>query len=33
VPVLLGSGVPFFDQLNAAPILLDGPTVNRAASR
>ena len=27
VPVLLGSGVPFFDQLKAAPILLDGPSL------
>lgn len=27
VPVLLGSGVPFFEQLKAAPILLDGPAV------
>ncbi len=25
VPVLLGSGVPYFEQLHAAPILLDGP--------
>ena len=25
-PVLLGSGVPYFEQLKAAPILLDGPT-------
>jgi hypothetical protein len=25
VPVLLGSGVPFFEQLKAGPILLDGP--------
>lgn len=25
VPVLLGSGVRFFDELKAAPILLDGP--------
>jgi dihydrofolate reductase len=27
VPVLLGGGVPFFDELKAAPILLDGPTL------
>jgi dihydrofolate reductase len=27
VPVLLGGGVPFFDQLKAAPILLDGPSL------
>jgi dihydrofolate reductase len=27
VPVLLGSGVPFFEQLKAAPILLDGPSL------
>jgi dihydrofolate reductase len=26
-PVLLGGGVPFFELLNAAPILLDGPTL------
>ncbi len=25
IPVLLGSGVPYFEQLKAAPILLDGP--------
>lgn len=25
VPVLLGDGVPFFEHLKAAPILLDGP--------
>jgi len=25
VPVLLGGGVPFFDPLTNAPILLDGP--------
>jgi hypothetical protein len=25
VPVLLGSGVPLFEQLKADPILLDGP--------
>ena len=25
VPVLLGSGIPFFDELKAAPILLEGP--------
>ncbi|HEY8868996.1 MAG TPA: hypothetical protein VIM30_06365 [Candidatus Limnocylindrales bacterium] len=27
VPVLLGGGVPFFEQLKAAPILLDGPSL------
>ncbi|MFI5261142.1 MAG: dihydrofolate reductase family protein [Candidatus Limnocylindrales bacterium] len=27
VPVLLGGGVPFIDQLTAAPILLDGPSL------
>lgn len=27
VPVLLGGGVPFFEQLEAAPILLDGPSL------
>ena len=27
VPVLLGSGVPFFEQLKAATILLDGPSL------
>ena len=27
VPVLLGSGVPLFEPLAAAPILLDGPTL------
>jgi dihydrofolate reductase len=27
VPVLLGSGVPFFEQLKAAPILFDGPSL------
>jgi dihydrofolate reductase len=31
VPVLLG-GVPYFDRVKAAPILLDGPTVT-AGSR
>jgi dihydrofolate reductase len=25
VPVLLGAGTPFFDQLSAAPVVLDGP--------
>lgn len=25
VPVLLGSGTPFFDQLGTAPVVLDGP--------
>jgi dihydrofolate reductase len=27
VPVLLGGGVPFFDHVKTAPVLLDGPTV------
>jgi dihydrofolate reductase len=27
VPVLLGGGTPFFEQLNVAPVELDGPTV------
>jgi len=27
VPVLLGGGVPFFDQVKGAPVLLDGPTI------
>jgi dihydrofolate reductase len=27
VPVVLGGGVPFFDNLNAAPVLLDGPSI------
>jgi dihydrofolate reductase len=26
VPVLLGGGTPFFDQLNGAPVELEGPT-------
>ena len=26
VPVLLGGGTPFFDQLKAAPVELEGPT-------
>lgn len=26
VPVLLGAGTPFFEQLGTAPVLLDGPT-------
>jgi dihydrofolate reductase len=33
VPVLLGSGVRFFDELNAAPILLDGPDLLVEGSR
>jgi dihydrofolate reductase len=33
VPVLLGSGVPFFDELQAAPILLDGPDLLVEGSR
>ena len=32
VPVILGGGVPFFDHVKTAPILLDGPTVT-AGSR
>jgi dihydrofolate reductase len=27
VPVLLGGGIPFFDHVKTAPVLLDGPTV------
>ena len=27
VPVMLGGGVPFFDHVGTAPVLLDGPTV------
>lgn len=27
VPVVLGGGVPFFEQLKAASILLDGPSL------
>jgi len=26
VPVLLGGGTPFFDQLKCAPVELEGPT-------
>jgi dihydrofolate reductase len=33
VPVLLGSGVRFFDELEAAPILLDGPDLLVEGSR
>jgi hypothetical protein len=33
VPVLLGSGVRFFDEQNAAPILLDGPDLRVEGSR
>jgi dihydrofolate reductase len=33
VPVLLGSGVPFFEELKAAPILLDGPDLLVEGSR
>jgi len=33
VPVLLGSGVRFFDELTAAPILLDGPDLLVEGSR
>ena len=33
VPVLLGSGVPFFEELAAAPILLDGPDLIVQGSR
>jgi len=33
VPVLLGSGVPFFEELKAAPILLDGPNLLVEGSR
>jgi dihydrofolate reductase len=31
VPVLLGGGVPFFDQVRTAPVLLDGPTIIEGA--
>jgi dihydrofolate reductase len=31
VPVLLGGGVPFFDHVTTAPVLLDGPTVTQGA--
>jgi dihydrofolate reductase len=33
VPVLLGSGVRFFDELKAAPIILDGPDLLVEGSR
>jgi dihydrofolate reductase len=33
VPVLLGGGTPFFEQLSAAPIVLDGPDVVAEGSR
>ena len=33
VPLLLGSGVPFFEELKAAPILLDGPNLLVEGSR
>lgn len=33
VPVLLRSGVRFFDQLKSAPILLDGPDLLVEGSR
>ena len=33
VPVLLGSGVPFFEELKAAPILLDVPDLLVEGSR
>jgi dihydrofolate reductase len=33
VPVLLGSGVRFFDELKAAAILLDGPDLLVEGSR
>jgi len=33
VPVLLGGGVRFFDELNSAPILLDGPDLVVEGSR
>jgi dihydrofolate reductase len=31
VPVLLGGGVPFFDQVRTAPVLLDGPSIIQGA--
>jgi hypothetical protein len=33
VPVLLGSGVRFLEELKAAPILLDGPDLLAEGSR
>jgi len=33
VPVLLGSGVRFFEELGASPILLDGPDLIVEGSR
>ena len=33
MPVLLGSGVRFFEELKAAPILFDGPVVLVEGSR
>jgi dihydrofolate reductase len=33
VPVILGGGVSYFEQLKAAPIMLDGPTLIREGAR
>ena len=31
VPVILGSGTPYVDTVQAAPILLDGPTITQGS--